>query len=358
VPYSRKAGVFQVWKMCDTNNPSSRPVQKRAWVSLLTRASYLPGAILLADSLKANKSKYPLLILITPSFPTHLLSTLNREAALTNSSLLMIESLTPPSHNKPTSLIASRFEDTWTKLRVFELYKYGFERLVFLDADMLVLRNMDEIFDVCLPGKDWIAANHACVCNLDSDSWAPKNWKKENCAYTGLKANSVATTVPVTSPEEGGDAWSEPHRLLNSGMFLFTPYQSQWEHILLFLNTDERVKHFLFPDQDLLAAYFLDRWKSVGWQYNALKTMKYWHKHMWVDEDVKNLHYIVDKPWSKRVGSDGVAGYLGRDGITHGWWWSKYKEWETERETMGEGEILDMMRMEVAENLIKSQGNG
>ncbi|KUJ21540.1 nucleotide-diphospho-sugar transferase, partial [Mollisia scopiformis] len=312
------------------------PASPFTWVTLLTRISYLPGAILLAYSLHRHKSKYPLLVLITSSFPSSLLPSLERECSLTNASILHISALSPPPENSPSSLIASRFEDTWTKLRVFELYRYGYEKLVFLDADMLVMRNMDELFEYELPGKDWIAANHACVCNLDSDSWAAEDWKKENCAYTGLKPGSSPTLVPDLAFSSG----KRTHTLLNSGMFIFSPYQSQWEDMLKFLRSDERVKEFLFPDQDFLAEYFKGRWQSVGWQYNALKTMRYWHKSMWQDEEVRNLHYIVDKPWSRRVGGDGVAGYLGRDGITHQWWWDEYERWETERQQKGEEEIL------------------
>ena len=40
---------------------------------------------------------------------------------------------------------------------------------------MLVRRNMDELFSLQLP-PDWIAANHACVCNLDRQPWAPEDW--------------------------------------------------------------------------------------------------------------------------------------------------------------------------------------
>jgi inositol 3-alpha-galactosyltransferase len=324
-----------------------------AWVTLLTRASYLPGAILLAYSLDKHASRYPLLILTTPSFPSSILPALERECSLTNTSILPIQSLSPPPENKPSSLIASRFEDTWTKLRVFELYEHGYEKLVFLDADMLVLRNMDVLFDYALPGRDWIAANHACVCNLDRDSWAPEDWKKENCAYTDLKPGSPATPVPEPESTTG----KRTHTLLNSGMFIFTPYEEQWKDMLKFLHHDSRVKDFLFPDQDFLAEYFRGRWRSVGWQYNALKTMRYWHDNMWSDEEVKNLHYIVDKPWSRRVGSDGVAGYLGRDGVTHQWWWDEYERWESERMLNREREILDLVGKEVAKPL-KDGENG
>lgn len=43
------------------------------------------------------------------------------------------------------------------------------------------------------------------------------------------------------------------------------------------------------------------------------------------------LHYIVDKPWEKRVASDGVGGHLGRDGKTHGWWWNVWEDWVANR---------------------------
>jgi inositol 3-alpha-galactosyltransferase len=150
---------------------------------------------------------------------------------------------------------------------------------------MLVLRNMNELFDYELPGRDWIAANHACACNLGGDSWAPRDWKAPNCAYTGLKRGSPPTSVP--NPESASG--KRTHALLNSGMFIFTPYEAQWNDMLKFLHLDIRVKDFLFPDQNFLVDYFRGRWKSVGWRFNALKTMRYWHENMWEDGEVKNL---------------------------------------------------------------------
>lgn len=137
----------------------SESLPKYAWATLVTQPSYLPGAVLLAYSLQKHQSKYPLIILTTPSFPDSLIPTLKQECNISNSVHFSIEPFSPPKHNIPEFLIAERFADTWTKLRVFELYKYGCEKLVFLDADMLVQRNMDELMTLALP-KDWIAANH------------------------------------------------------------------------------------------------------------------------------------------------------------------------------------------------------
>lgn len=328
-------------------NTSTTP-KRHAWVTLLTRTSYLAGAVLLAHSLHEHRSAYPLIILYTQSLPSECLPALRREASLTNAILVPIDFLRPKTE---VSLIAARFADTWTKLQVFSLIEY--DRMVFLDADMLVLRNMDELFEYEVPGKDWIVANHACVCNLDKDSWAPEEWVKENCAYTGL-VHPSALDEPRSVPLGGKGKYT--HALLNSGMFIFTPHQAQWEAMLEFLNTEtELLKTFMFPDQDFLAKFFRGRWKSIGWQYNALKTMRYWHPKIWMDDEVRNLHYIVDKPWSKRVGSDGVAGYLGRDGATHTWWWNEFEKWERLREKAGETLVLEVVRQEVAKPLVEGQ---
>jgi alpha-N-acetylglucosamine transferase len=68
----------------------------------------------------------------------------------------------------------ARFDDTWTKLRVFGLTQY--ERLILIDSDMIFLRGMDELFDMELPGRDWIAAAPACTCNPFKIADYPKDW--------------------------------------------------------------------------------------------------------------------------------------------------------------------------------------
>ena len=75
--------------------------------------------------------------------------------------------------------VAERLADTWTKLRVFELVDY--DKIIFLDADMMILCPMDELFDVHLPGADWLGATHACKCHVDHDPLAPPEGNSANC---------------------------------------------------------------------------------------------------------------------------------------------------------------------------------
>lgn len=72
--------------------------------------------------------------------------------------------------------IFEKYLDTWTKLIVFSLTEY--ERVVLLDSDMLVMKNMDELMDIPLnpDGNRVFAASHACVCNPFKQTHYPANW--------------------------------------------------------------------------------------------------------------------------------------------------------------------------------------
>ncbi|KAK6954805.1 hypothetical protein Daesc_004774 [Daldinia eschscholtzii] len=299
-------------------NITSNTSKKYAYATLITRKSYLAGVLILSETLKKHNAAYPLVVLFTPNLCPDAIKVLKLESFRSNLILHRCDHLLPPGDVK-IELIAERFEDTWTKLRVFELFEY--DAVCYLDADMAVFHNMDPIFDkLDLLEGDWLGANHACICNWDNDPWASEDWCPENCAYTP-QSHPSALSEP-TQPEKGAP---RTHHMINSGMLLFRPSKPLWKSMIGFFNTTDLLSGFLFPDQDFLAHFFSGRWRALGWQYNALKTMRYWHPNIWRDEEVVCLHYIVDKPWAKRIGEDGVAGYMGRDGITHAWWWD---EWE------------------------------
>ena len=88
-----------------------------------------------------------------------------------------------------------------------------------------------------------------------------------------------------------------------------------------FLETSPLVPTFSFPDQDLLAAFFAGRWRVLPWCYNALKTLREIHKHLWRDEEVRCIHYILhDKPW---MTPRGTAGLYEEPNV---WWWDRYDQ--------------------------------
>lgn len=158
------------------------------------------------------------------------------------------------------------------------------------------------------------------------------NRAPENCAYTPQRHPSALTEPTPVLP-----ASIRTHALLNSGLVILCPSKEVFEQMKHFLYNSPLVPTFSFPDQDFLAEFYRGRWKPIGWQYNAIKTGRYEHPDMWRDEEVRNLHYIVKKPWM--AGREG-----GLDEVTHGWWWDEFSNWQREMENDGKHEIVRVVR--------------
>lgn len=279
-------------------------------MTLMTKDSYLPGTLVLNQSLVHVKSKYSLVVMITASISEEARMILEREGI----KLRQINRLEP---NPGSSIIQrdKRFDDTWTKLRVFELEEY--EKVLLLDSDMLIRKNMDELLEDFELDDGWIAACHACTCNPRRLNHYPKDWIPENCAYTPLKTDSQsipeAVEIKPDSPRTYG--------LLNSGTVLLIPSKSLADNLYSLLSDSQLVDSWIFPDQDLLAEYFRGKWKPLPYIYNALKTLRIIHAPLWRDEDVKCVHYILaDKPWMQPKGTGGNFETVNE------WWWDKYDE--------------------------------
>ncbi|KAI0271327.1 nucleotide-diphospho-sugar transferase [Gloeopeniophorella convolvens] len=283
--------------------------KKAAFVTLLTKVSYLPGTLVVDYGLKAVQSRYPLVVLVTPELPQYARDALIRRGI----PIREIQPLRPKEGDHSLSAHDERFADTWTKLRAFELVEY--DRIVMMDSDMAIMRNMDELMELDLP-SDWIAAVHACACNPRKLAHYPKDWVPANCAYTPLThptAHTQPSSIEPSSPR--------PYGLLNSGLVVITPSSQLANSIVDFLNTSPLVPTFSFPDQDLLAAFFEGKWKPLPWVYNALKSLRVIHEEFWRDDEVRCLHLILpDKPWKARVGSDAVVDPMQE---THAWWWKQ-----------------------------------
>ncbi|GAA6004904.1 hypothetical protein JCM10207_008447 [Rhodosporidiobolus poonsookiae] len=295
----------------------------KCWATLLTRTNYLQGALVLHHSLVKSGSKYPLVVFATPELPQIARDILTQRGI----PIRDIEFLSPPAdQKKELDNHDARFHDTWTKLRVFELEE--FERLVLLDSDMLVVRNMDELMEMPLE-EGWIAAAHACTCNPKKLSHYPKHWIPENCGHT---------QAHFTTPLAPSAFTKSTHDRLNSGLVVLRPSLATFTAMYTFLCTDPRVATYGFPDQDLLADFFVGKFLPLSYRYNALKTLRYCHSEMWRDEDVKNIHFILKKPWYYKLPAGDP------DADTHQLWWDAFDELQA---SWGDAPNFDVIEAQV-----------
>jgi len=281
---------------------------KGAYVTLLTKTSYLPGTLVLDYSLRNVQSKYPLVVMVTPSLPIEARAVLQKRRIL----MREVDPLRPQGKHTLAAHDA-RFADTWTKLRGFQLAEY--ERIVLLDCDMIVMKNMDDLMDLDLP-EDQIAAAHVCACNPRKLAHYPADWIPANCAHT-------ANTHPLALPPIATDATPRPYSQLNSGTVVLNPSKELSEAVVQFLLTTDKIAEFSFPDQDLLTAFFKGKWKPIPWYYNALKTLRSIHPNEWRDDEVRCLHYILpDKPWQSRV----PPKLQPELDVLNKWWWQRFDQ--------------------------------
>jgi hypothetical protein len=299
------------------------------WLTLLTNTKYLSGLLTLDFSLKAVGSKYPLVALYTDGL------TPNGHAALDARGIKKqrIEYLLPKAENDYSNDV--RFYDCWSelpaagvgelrantelsgKLQPFSLIEY--ERVVMLDSDMLVMKNMDELMDLPLDitGDRIFAGAHACVCNPLKREHYPKDWIPENCGYTSQHGDPAAAAEKGAPPTFGLG-------MVNGGLQVVNPSMDLYDQIQKTINSPDKTTNYAFADQSLLSDTFYGKWVPLSYKYNALKTLRWCHAPIWKDEEVKNIHYILSpKPWDKRESDD----------PTHAWWWeSNDKRHKEEKE--------------------------
>ena len=84
------------------------------YATVLTKASYLPGALVLHHTLISVGSKYPLVIMATPQLPDAARQILIRRGLVVRD----VESLQPSEGSHSLAAHDERFRDTWTKLRL------------------------------------------------------------------------------------------------------------------------------------------------------------------------------------------------------------------------------------------------
>ncbi|KAH9483785.1 Galactinol synthase 2 [Psilocybe cubensis] len=290
----------------------ARPTESRkVWTTLITNTDYLSGLLTLDYSLKAQKSAYPLLALYTDTFPPVGLAALASRGIPAKRIPYILPAVHKDYSNDP------RFYDCWSKLTPFSLTEY--DRIVQLDSDMLILKNMDELMDLELDppelsgqGRRVFAAGHACVCNPLKKPHYPKDWIAANCAFTSQHDNPDEAQVVAADPSVG------PLGFMNGGLQVVNPSQAVYDLIIDYINSDA-LPNLDFADQSVLTNLFKGRWVPLPYIYNALKTLR-WpgvHDKIWRDDQVKNIHYILaPKPWDEM---DTEGKFIGKD-ESHSWW--------------------------------------
>ena len=270
--------AFERWSLIrHASNPSGSalPMQppppkprRRAWVTLLSHEAYYPGVQALYNSLQVADTEHPLVVMLTSAITAE---TRSKLAALGDAvELRDVEALPLPcgTGGRPQYACA-HFADCWLKLRMWE-WEPDFELLCYLDADMLLLKNMDELLESTPPPLG-IRAVPECGC--------------------------------VSGRGDGRCYYVEPRRArryFNAGLLVLAPSAALLRTMLTSLSACD-LSEFTYAEQDFLNAFFRNAWDALPWGYNATKGLYAKHREtVWELSKVRNLHYTMAKPWNLR----------------------------------------------------------
>jgi len=320
----------------------SEPGRRRAYVTLLTTESYSKGVIALRRSLAELDSAYPLIVMAGSSVSA---ATLAQLADIGCEIRHVSAYALPPGVAGPPQYACAHFADCWMKLHMWD-WDDEFAALVYLDADMILLRPIDHLLDHCelllgpaaprLPGCDpraeplaasggapaaappahgysWIAAVQECVC--------PVLERRHLCPYpTGPATAEEGAATPLEASVTGGSVaaqqaatsatqplqckveadHSQHADYFNAGLLVLRPDRALARHMAQALARCD-LSRFPFAEQDFLNLLFRGRWLPLKWEYNASKALFGAHREsVWDYAAARVLHYTMAKPWDLR----------------------------------------------------------
>ena len=111
----------------------------KTYLTVITTDDYAVGAVALWESLRHTGPQYGLAVLVTKEVSTQCEDALQRAGLMT----LRVDRQLKRARGSNAAL--RHWDNTFSKLLMFELTEY--EKIVYLDSDMLVLRNLDHLFE-------------------------------------------------------------------------------------------------------------------------------------------------------------------------------------------------------------------
>ena len=233
------------------------PGGSRAFVTLVTNAGYLPGAVALIRSLRRTGTPADIVVLHTGGVGSEALAGLAAMGArLAACDLLPTSGAFDAAHARSEIHGRNPFTkggkpafhtplDNFVKLRLWQLEDYA--RVVFIDADALVLRNCDRFFA------------------YPEFSAAPN-------VYEGLV----------------------DFRRMNSGVFTARPDAKTFAAMLERLDTPGAF--WKRTDQTFLQTFFPD-WNGLTVYDNMLQYVWFNLPELWDWSMIRVLHFQYEKPW-------------------------------------------------------------
>lgn len=229
------------------------------YITLLCDDSYLLGIKLLSKSLKKVKSQFPLLVLITNNVNQETIKQIEQLQI----NYKIINNIETPSNIIKFNLYNGykniyHYSHIFSKIEIF--HELNFDKIIYLDADILILKNIDHLF---------------------------------------YQQDDISVTIDISSIK------TYQQKIFNSGFIIFSPKQDLFYKLLYYLN-NYNLNNTIYKyigDQALLNDFFANNYPI---NINYLDNSKYNIQIPFVNTDLLKLnekdiffiHFIgPKKPW-------------------------------------------------------------
>lgn len=239
-------------------------MKKYAYVTLLSSDNYLPGVLGLFDSVRRSQTIYPFVVVAT---------------RISEKTLEILESfdmtvITAPPIDPPAKVAAYNKEiglgiwnNCFDKFHIFNLTI--FDKIIYLDADMEVISNIDELFSLGHPGF----------------------------------VRDPAKFFQITDFKD--------YTTNNAGMMIIDPSTKVFEELVSIMKAYEEVdirgKGIIVSDQLIFDSYYAEAFTKEGFldfQYNSFFPYLDFYRGLFPNLAPKVIHYAgMEKPWTMSFSS-------------------------------------------------------
>jgi hypothetical protein len=267
---------------------------------------YLDGAILTALGLRKQNVKYPIICMITKDISNDIVNILKT----LYDDIIVVDYISPIKKLNQITIISDIFskEDyvddnnykeiikVFTKLHIFNSDIFKYDKILFVDNDLIPINKYDELF------------NLNCPCG-----WLERILEDTE-KYPGYM-NKYTRVCDIWKKIKHGDKihtqlYKVPGRSINSGLLLIKPNKNIFDNMIKILQTPKNewknfnfefkgtidfnrrnVDYYILHDQDFLTQYFENEWNMIDARYC------YWGdniKHDIYGIHMAGLYYIIN----------------------------------------------------------------
>lgn len=273
----------------DTSRLTVRHNKAYVWL-LMKGDGYLPGIMVSVHSIARTKPDADLVVMCTADVPENAIDLINSVANVVMVPYLQFNSAVMKSSN------TQKYYENWidcsyTKWNMLALE--GYEKCIFLDADTVILDNMDEIFEMKAPAAPFNSPFIKPFGDMP-------NYSSSSGARRYLRHGEIV------NPDTIQTILSRRTLTLTANCVLLEPDVKQYKLYIAMMNEETRSDSFgsnmkcvSGHDELSISKFYADQgisWHNIHHQYNYI----IWKQGFLTNNMPVVLHYISpNKPWNQ-----------------------------------------------------------